>query len=75
MDEAHLGGLLQQRFNGVSKERYQAQPDRGLTQEALKATIAAANAHNTKLLREMIEAIVVKRPEPFIKDPWCLDSF
>ena len=42
----------------------------------LGATIAGANVHDTKLLRETIEAIVVERPEPTAEEPQhlCLDK-
>jgi putative transposase len=42
----------------------------------LGATIAGANVHDTRLLRETIEAIVVERPEPSAKNPQhlCLDK-
>jgi putative transposase len=42
----------------------------------LGATIAAANVHDTKLLRGTIEAIVVERPEPTAENPQhlCLDK-
>ena len=40
------------------------------------ATIAGANVHDTKLLRDTIEAIVVERPDPSAGDPQhlCLDK-
>ena len=39
-------------------------------------TIAPANVHDTKLLKETIEAIVVERPEPTSQRPQhlCLDK-
>jgi hypothetical protein len=42
----------------------------------LGATIAGANVHDTKLLEQTIEAIVVDRPEPTVADPQniCLDK-
>ena len=42
----------------------------------LGAVIAGANVHDTKLLAETIEAIVVERPEPTAESPQhlCLDK-
>jgi putative transposase len=43
---------------------------------ALGAAIAGANVHDTKLLEQTIEAIVVERPKPTGKKPQnlCLDA-
>ena len=43
---------------------------------ALGAAIAGANVHDTKMLAQTIEAIVVERPKPTKKEPQhlCLDA-
>lgn len=42
----------------------------------LGVTIAGANVHDTKLLKETIEAMIVERPEPTDQQPQhlCLDA-
>ena len=40
----------------------------------LGAVVAAANVHDTKLLRATLEAIVVERPGPEVEQHLCLDK-
>ena len=60
------------RAKNGTKRRLIVDQDGGL----LGATIAGANVHDAKLLRETINAIVVERPEPTAKKPQhlCLNK-